>query len=231
MLSLPIAPPPEEGAVPLYTGNVEEDLQRVGRNRLAERITGGLSWTSKMPCPSWGISATRCRVGALLAQRPGTVCHGCYALGGRYAFAAVQEKLEARYRGLFDPLWSPAMVFLIRWYAGRYFRWFDSGDLQGENHLRNILTICRHTRDVLHWLPTREYDVVRSCRAEIPENLTVRLSAHRIDGTPPGWWPQTATVVSESGEATCPAPGQGGSCGDCRACWDPATRNVAYEVH
>jgi hypothetical protein len=231
MLSLPIAQRPEERDVPLYTGDVEEDLRRVSRAGLAERVTGGLSWPGKMPCPAWGISATRCRVGAALAQRPGAVCSGCYALRGRYVFPAVQAKLEERYRGLFHPLWTPAMVFLIRWYADQYFRWFDSGDLQGQNHLRNILTICRHTRDVLHWLPTREYAVVKACRSEIPENLTVRVSAHRIDARPPAWWPQTSTVVNEEADATCRAHEQGGRCCDCRLCWDPATRNVSYRLH
>jgi hypothetical protein len=231
MLSLPIVRSPEERDVPLYAGNIEEDLQRVSRAGLAERVTGGLSWPSKMPCPAWGISATRCRVGAALAQSPGTVCHQCYALGGRYVFPAVQAKLAARYRGLFHPLWTPAMIFLIRWYADRFFRWFDSGDLQGQHHLQNILTICRHTQDVLHWLPTREYETVQACRGEIPENLTVRLSAHRIDGRSPAWWPQTSTVVRAEEHATCPAPTQGGKCAGCRLCWDRETRNVAYRLH
>lgn len=125
------------------------------------------------------------------------------------------------------------MVFLIRWYADRYFRWFDSGDLQGPNHLRNIATIARHTRDVLHWLPTREYDTVRACRGEIPENLTIRISAHRVDAPPPSWWPTTSTVTSvqEGGEGICPAPDQDGHCGECRACWDGEVGNVVYRLH
>lgn len=108
---------------------MDADLRAVSRGRLAERITGGLSLTTKMPCPSWGISATRCRIGQALARREGTVCSGCYALRGRYRFAAVQARLEARYRGLFHPLWTPAMVFLVRYFCDRYFRLFDSGDL------------------------------------------------------------------------------------------------------
>ena len=47
-----------------------------------------------MPCPSWGISAARCRVGMALARREGTVCSGCYAMKGTYGFTNVQEKLE-----------------------------------------------------------------------------------------------------------------------------------------
>src|SRR5947207_15588532 len=94
---------PEEthtGDVPLYQGDLEADLRIGSRNRLAETITGGLSFTSKMPCPSWGIPATRCKIGSVLAQRDGSVCSRCYAMRGRYQFEAVQRKLEERYQGL-----------------------------------------------------------------------------------------------------------------------------------
>src|SRR4051812_44911773 len=109
---------------------MDRDLRIVGRHGRAEEITGGLSHTTKMPAPSWGISATRCQLGSLLAQKAGTTCSKCYALKGRYKFSNVQRKLEQRYQGLFDPLWTPAMVYLIAWHCDRYFRFFDSGDLQ-----------------------------------------------------------------------------------------------------
>ena len=230
MRSLPIAPSPEEPEVPLYTGNLDEDVQQVSRDRLAERLTGGLSFTSKMPCPSWGISATRCRVGSILAQKEGTVCHACYAMRGRYGFDTVQRKLEKRYLGLFHDLWTPSLVALIRWHCKDHFRWFDSGDVQDLPMLKNIFTICRHTRDILHWLPTREAEIVHACADEAPDNLVIRLSAPMIDGKP-SHWRTTSTVVSDPGQATCPAPLQDGTCGDCRACWDPAVRNVAYGLH
>ena len=105
--------------VPLYTGDVEADLRIVSRNQLASRITGGLSYPTKMPCPAWGISATRCRVGSLLAKQAGTVCSACYAMRGRYLFPAVQEALERRYRGLFHELWTPSMIFLVRYLCGQ----------------------------------------------------------------------------------------------------------------
>jgi hypothetical protein len=229
--SLPL---PDE--VPLYQGDLQEDLNVVSRNQLAEQITGGLSWPRKMPCPSWGISATRCRIGSILAQQAGTVCHKCYALRGRYTFNTVQAKLEERYRGLFHPLWTPAMIFLIRYYCDRYFRFFDSGDLQGMNHLRNIITIAEHTRDVCIWLPTREAELVRTVlreMGELPENLVIRVSAARIDGPPPKGFAHTSTVVSAAvaGTATCPAPEQGGTCAECRWCWDARLGNVIYRLH
>jgi len=229
-IGLPVVAQPE---ILLYQGDLEADLRAVARSRLAEVITGGLSIPSKMPCPAWGISAFRCRVGQILARREGTVCHDCYAMKGTYGFSSVQDKLEQRYRGLFDPLWVPAMVFLIRWHAEGHFRWFDSGDVQNVRHLQNIITICRHTRDVLHWLPTREFAVVRACADEIPENLTVRVSGHQLDGEPPDRWPTTSTVTSvqEAGDGICPAPEQGGKCGECRACWDREVARVTYRQH
>ncbi|MGL4552905.1 MAG: GP88 family protein, partial [Gemmataceae bacterium] len=103
----------------------------MARNRLADRVTGGLSAPGKMPCLSWGISAARCRVGSVLAAQPGTTCEACYARKGTYRLGNVQRKLEERYEGVFHPLWTPSMVFLVRYFCDRYFRWFDSGDLQG----------------------------------------------------------------------------------------------------
>jgi hypothetical protein len=218
--------------VPLYTGDLEADVGVVRRQKLADQITGGLSITQKMPCPSWGISATRCQLGSLLAEKPGTVCNDCYALKGRYRFKNVQAKLEERYQGLFNPLWTPAMVYLIRWHCDRYFRPFDSGDLQGENHLRNIVTIAQAVPDVQMWLPTREAELVRRV-GQFPPNLTVRLSAHQIDGKPPDW-PTSSVVATRSapaGSYACPSRAQGNSCRDCRECWDQGQEIIAYKLH
>jgi Gene product 88 len=230
---LPRVPIPLSGEpdIPPYTGDMQTDLSIVSRHRLAEQITGGLSLTTKMPCPSWGIPATRCRIGAMLAQKEGTVCHHCYALKGRYTFPNVQAALERRFQGLFHELWTPAMAFLVNYYWDRYFRWFCSGDLPGENHLRNICTVARHTPGVLHWLPTREAETVRAVRQEgpFPENLVVRVSGARIDGQPPKSFPQTSTVVSQG--VTCPAPDQGGHSGEGRDCWDPEVATVSYRLH
>jgi hypothetical protein len=61
---LPIA-----GELPPYDGRtLARDLSIVSRHRLAEKVTGGLSLTTKVPCPSWGIPAIRCRTGSVLAD-------------------------------------------------------------------------------------------------------------------------------------------------------------------
>lgn len=125
------------------------------------------------------------------------------------------------------------MVFLVNYFCERYFRWFDSGDLQGESHLRNIITVAQHTPEIRHWLPTREYETVGACEDELPDNLVVRVSAHRIDAAPPRGFRNTSTVIAtkERHGHTCPSPEQKNTCGDCRACWDPETKNVEYWQH
>ncbi len=217
-----------------YQGDINRDLITVGRASLAEKITGGLSSPGKMPERAWGIPATRCKLGSVLAETPGSVCSICYARRGRYSLGQVKRKLNDRYQGLENSLWVPAMVLLIRWHVGRYFRWFDSGDLTGDSHLHNICQIAKHTRDVLHWLPTQEYEIVREYSETIPDNLVIRLSAQMVDGEPPTWWPTTSAVYTAkplSDAHVCPALDQENYCGACRACWDKSVGNVAYRRH
>lgn len=159
---------------------------------------------------------------------------------GRYGFQSVQEKLEARYRGLLHPLWTPAMVFLVRYFCDCYFRLFDSGDLVDENHYRNIITMARHVPDVRIWMPSREIRTIQNVLRQMvraglpyPHNLLTRVSGPLIDGPPPAGFPHTSTVVSvqEPEDGICPAPEQDGHCGECRSCWDVGVGNVAYRLH
>jgi hypothetical protein len=55
-----------------------------------------LSFPSKMPCASVGLPAiVACRTGAKLAQVPGSVCSGCYAMKGNYRFSNVKTPRES----------------------------------------------------------------------------------------------------------------------------------------
>ena len=191
------------------------------RGNLAEEVTGGLSWPSKMDCPAWGISATKCKIGHVLGQQEGTVCRSCYALKGTFRSANVERKMQKSYDGMFDERWTPAMYALIRLHAKDRFRFFHSGDIQSKSHLLNILRICTELRDVLFWIPTREAAVVKECQDAIPDNARVRLSGHMIDGPAPKWWKHTSSVVSDHRNATCPSSVKGGNCGThgCTSCW------------
>jgi hypothetical protein len=217
--------------VPLFTGDLEAEAARMNRH-LAEELGGKLSYPSKMDCPAWGIPARYCRVGSRLVGVEGSTCQGCYALKGTFRFKNVDGLLEDNYRKLFNVLWTPAVLALVRWEAKDRMRWLLSGDLQDESMARNIFAICRATRHLLHWLPTREGALIRRLRSEVPDNLTVRESATMVDG-PPGSWPWTSTVVTEAANDACPSSTRGGNCGDhdCVACWDRAVQNVAYLKH
>ena len=230
-LTLPLAGPAEP-EIPLYTGDIERDAWELMCGKLAEEITGGLAYPSKMDCPAWGISATRCRIGSILAKQENTVCRSCYAMKGTFRAKNVTAKLERAYRGLLDPRWTPALYALIRWQAKDRFRFFHSGDFQGKNHFLNIMRICAATRDVLFWIPTREAVLVRENADAIPGNAVVRVSGNVIDGPAPTWWPTTSTVVSDPAVATCPSSLKGGNCGThhCTACWT-GEGNVVYVRH
>jgi len=194
----------------------------------AKKITGGLSAPSKMPGPSYNLPATQCITGAKLARVPGSVCHGCYALKGRYRFNNVKAAMARRLEALGHPDWIAAMTVLIK--GEPVFRWHDSGDLQSPEHLKAIFEVCKNTPETRHWMPTREARFLRLMDPEvIPKNLIIRFSSHMVDQQPVGWWPWTSTVSTEM--KTCPAKDQGNECKSCRACWDRSVSNVTYPKH
>ena len=94
----------------------------------AKEITGGLSAPSKMPGPAYNLPASQCITGSKLAKVAGTVCHGCYALKGRYRFSNVQAALQRRAASVGHYLWVKAMSVLVK--REPWFRWHDSGDIQ-----------------------------------------------------------------------------------------------------
>jgi len=197
----------------------------------AWNLVGGLSKPSKMPGFAYGIPARRCQIGAVLAKIPNSVCSGCYALKGRYVFENVQKAQERRFQALRHPRWADAMVFLINHYKCRWFRWHDSGDLQGFWHLELLCEVARHCPNTSFWLPTRERATVRYFKGTVPPNLLIRMSGTMIDGPAPKEFSHTSRVVTKKEDATCPAYKQGGKCGDCRACWSPGVANVNYPQH
>ena len=194
----------------------------------AKKITGGLSKPSKMPGPAYNLPAWACKTGSKLRKVPGSPCYGCYAFKGRYNFSNVQQALRRRLEALESPLWVEAMVTLIK--GQEFFRWHDSGDIQSEQHLKNIFEVCKLTPETKHWLPTQEREYLKDPEA-VPANLIIRLSGSKIDGPSPKAWPWTSSVVTSPEARTCPAPEQGNECGSCRACWDKSTPNVAYGKH
>lgn len=205
---------------------------------------GGFSNPSKMPGYAYGIPAETCQVGARLNAKAGTVCSGCYALKGAYAWRTTQAAYWRRYDRLDLPYWSEAIATVLRRRAGNkngdVFRWHDSGDLQSVLHLWRIVQVANLSPDVRHWIPTREYRIVADYRREygdlsIPGNLSIRMSAHMVGGFAPSFTaPLTVSTVSSgemSGAHECPARFQGNECKACRACWDQSVAHVNYHLH
>lgn len=216
----------------------------------AEQIVGGLSDTDKMPWYSYSIPASTCITGAKLRKCPNSICAMCYALKGRYMFRNTREAMERRYKSLSNPKWIWAMTSLLRLKATRrrdadhavsYFRWHDSGDLQGIWHLKAIVAVAENTKGLVrHWLPTRETQIVAKYLKDggvFPNNLVVRLSGHYVDEKPEAILATTSTVhSSECPESflkkthVCTARLRGHTCGECRACWMPQVLNVSYPL-
>ncbi len=79
----------------------------------AKKITGGLSFPSKLPGTSYGLSARDCKAGAELAKIPGSICSTCYALRDTMSWAKVQIAYARRLAAIADPRWSDAMIVLL----------------------------------------------------------------------------------------------------------------------
>jgi len=192
----------------------------------AKQITGSLTRTSKMPGLSYSLPAWECKTGSKLRKVKGSVCSACYALKGNYTrYKAIKAAQYDRLEKIKNSLWVAAMVVQVK--RQKYFRWHDAGDVQDLDHLNKIYSVCRLTPEVKHWMPTREAWIKNHLDSK-PANLVIRFSPPMI-GQRNDSWPNSSMVV-ESG-ATCPAPKQNNSCGDCRACWDPLVKVVSYGKH
>lgn len=199
---------------------------------------------SKMPGFSFGLPAQLCITGRKLAALPDTVCSGCYALKGNYRFRNVKEPRFANHRWLMHCLasgqgetWINGMVEAIGnrvTVSTPFFRWHDSGDLQSAEHLLLIMKVCERLPSVQFWLPTREYAMVQDVMMDghaIPSNLTIRLSAHKLNTTIAPSNGLVASSVDAGVGFICPARTQGNECRECRACWSLGVANVDYVKH
>jgi len=216
----------------------------------AVSVCGNLTQTSKMPCKSSSLPTEACITGYRMAQIPGSICAVCYADRGFYRMyeknikPAQHVRLDAVWQAMKSPeaaqIWVSAMAAMIG--SDGFFRHHDSGDLQGLAHLEMIAELCKATPHTRHWLPTREYSIVKSYvskHGSIPENLIIRLSAMypdqpvKIPASLQGIAGITASNVHSKEKPhagiRCTAPDNAGSCTDCRACWTDAV--VSYEIH
>jgi len=211
------------------------------RKQIREAIegTGGLSKPSKMPCFSFSIPAKYCATGRVLSKISGSICEICYAKGGFYRMPNVIAAQQKRFEKLMDlKNWTQYMIVLINHFEqSGFFRWFDSGDIQGKSHLAAICEICKATPHIKHWLPTKEYEFVRGYIRDgnvIPDNLTIRLSAYIPNTEGPVKLAEildlSVSTVKDSGYS-CPSSNRGNKCGSCRDCWYKSITTVSYKKH
>ena len=193
----------------------------------AQAITGSMTRTSKMPGLSYSLPAWECKTGSKLRKIKNSVCSACYALKGNYTrYKAIKAAQYVRLASLNSELWTASIV--TQYKRQKYFRWHDAGDVQDVQHLNKIYEVCRLTPGTKHWMPTREAWIKDHLDSK-PDNLVIRFSAPMIDQAAPASWPNSSEVVTEG--ATCPAPKQGNSCGDCRNCWNPKIKTIKYGKH
>ena len=201
-----------------------------------------LSKASKMPCESFSLPATECKTGSKLRKVKGSVCHGCYAFKGNYIYENVKQHRQHNQNIIENgdlTEWVDNMVYEIkRTNTSGYFRWHDSGDLQGLEHLKAIIEVATKLDHIKFWLPTLEKKILNEVKhgnIAIPDNLTIRLSTPMINAKPSKGWATTSSVTTRKdlkvvGEL-CKSSEQGGKCLTCRVCWDKTVANVTYLKH
>lgn len=199
---------------------------------------GQFSQPSKLPCYSWSIPATKCHTGSKLAKIPGSVCAGCYALKGFYRMPRAKKAMDRRLKAYRSKNFVKNFVLALQ--GEKFFRWFDSGDVQNLKMLEDIADIAKRTPDCNHWLPTKESGIVKAFLAKhktFPSNLVVRISAYMVNQVEHSKLTGNGSIVVSDfdlvprGTVTCNAPKQGGKCLDCRACWNKEVPTVAYLEH
>lgn len=209
-------------------------------------ITGGLSQTTKMPESSFSTPAKHCKVGSKLREVEGSVCEKCYAMKGNYNYPNVMKAQQRRYERLNHPLWVKAMTMLIYIKVKKRFRWFDSGDLEGVQQLRNIIDVCNGTPNVQHWLVTKEKRTVRKFLDDggvIPDNLVIQMSGYMVNGDKVKGFDDCKQIthhlvhsdIDKAQGHICPVEdGKGfSSCeeANCFACWDRSVNVVTSGLH
>jgi hypothetical protein len=170
-------------------------------------------------------------------------------MSGAYLWKPVDNAYTRRYeawKNLSPREWTDYMVTILNSSAVKkrgHFRWFDSGDLQGISMLLDIIVVCSKTPHIKHWLATREYDIVNTIKklgVSIPSNLVIRQSHDQIDRFDRDNISedvhQSVTIGDRSTKLTkkqftCPSLLQDGKCLDCRACWNPRVKTIAYIKH
>lgn len=202
---------------------------------------GHISQVTKLPYPSWSLSAFDCKTGSKLANIKGSVCNQCYALEGNYR-RFHRHTYDINLEIYYNELFVEKFVEFIKLNNLDTFRWFDTGDLQNEILLMKIGQIADKCPNVKFWLPTKEPEILFSYYKmnketklnELHPNLIIRLSAFYIDKDPDYKLAHKIGVYVSSvktGETNCKVFETNNKCGDCRKCTDSNIFEISYKLH
>lgn len=233
---------------------------RTVRRLVPGTTTALLTFTSKMPAPSWSLPAFRsCPTAVTEPSATGlqAICADCYACKGFYTlYPDVKRAQETRFAWTRECMrtpegretWITTMTAAILATSTRYFRWHDSGDVYSAVYARCIAEVCKRTRTVRHWVPTRSWQdgnpgqfpilneqsgILTALRelAALP-NVTVRPSALYVgESVPVVAGLSAGSGVDAPGAHRCGAPRNNGECGRCRVCWNKPDQGVSYDQH
>ena len=196
----------------------------------------------KSSCPSLslpaGIDCPACELSIRLASEASkaAICERCYALKGRYVFRHVHTNQLARSEWWHNTDPTERALILAdavkREGAPRYFRCYDSGDLD----LSAIETWLKFAELLPHtkiWIPTRTWLLPEFLPGLLALNahprIVVRPSSVAFDDPPAtidGLAGGHAAHWLEPVKATYRCPG---NCADCRICWDRPDLSVSFK--
>lgn len=221
----------------------------VCRVRVPGTTVALLTYTSKMPGPSFSLPAGRSCPGKVVKGK-GAICASCYAAKGMYAFKVVVNAQQKRFDWVTECMRATdgyaTFVRMMRLAIAAeclkhdmmYFRIHDSGDMFSVKYIRAWTDIARALPWIHFWAPTRSYRIPAMAQALVDlnalPNVTVRPSALHFGFEPPripGLSFGSTADNHEEDVYQCPAHLQGNMCGDCRVCWDRPYTPVSYSKH
>ena len=200
---------------------------------------GHFSQTSKMPCPSYSMSAFDCITTDEICKKI------CYAKRHHYNFKNVKDALAKNKILYLNKEWSNKFCTYIRDILDlKFFRWFDSGDMPNIIMMIKLGEIADQCPDIKFWLPTRRKDLLiayyeannQTKLSTLHPNLIIRLSGKDIDKDPnytlaSKLGVNVSSVTTSKKIYTCKASDQGGKCLQCRKCWTRKIKEVRYLLH
>lgn len=187
------------------------------------------------PVKSWSLPAG----GSCPGSKGVEVCKSCYAKGGFYHMPIVKAAREHNIQSYKHKDFVPNMVKAIG--KDKYFRFFDSGDIESVNLADKIHQICKLCPQTHFWVPTRsdKLSVIQSYTQKLSSlpNVAMRPSADNIGlkSERPGvvsWVINKEDILEaiKQGIHICPVTiTSQTSCDTCTMCY--TDQKVAYVLH